>query len=657
MSELAAAFAELAGESREVYLACDAAGRVAYADARAQRLLGVEVGTALATHACPGSEDKLAELLAQSRKAPVSGCEIAFTAHGRAVTVALSSRPRGDATLMIGHIIPEGFASALDQVNSMIAEVVDLNRQLARTNGELRESNQGIQTLLAELQDKSDQTIKDSEIKNRLVANLSHELRTPLHSILGLTELLASERDGALVPEQAKQIRFIRSSAEELLALVNDVLDLGRLDANQSHLRIEKFSLSDLLSAMRGVLRPLVPEGSPVELVIEDASEDVELETDRTKLAQIVRNVVSNALKFTEQGSVHLTCAAREGRLLIEVSDTGIGIAEADREKIFEEYGQIDSRLQNRLKGTGLGLPLSRKLAQRLGGVLTVKSELAKGSTFTLDIPLRHEEAQVMREMVERSRAKDPGATSILVVEDDRHSLFLYEKYLVMAGFHVLPARTIADALELMKLHRPAAIVLDVMLEGDSSWNFLAQLKKDPATSDIPVLVVTVTNREDKARALGADEFWLKPIDQDRLLRKLREIAHHSAMARVLVIDDDETARYIIRQHLRDTSYELFEASNGPDGVKAAREHHPNVILLDFLLGGSTAFDVIDDLKADPRTRSIPVIVVTSHILDELDRKRLLEEAEAVISKQNLSRELAINRIRDALKKHTEPAK
>lgn len=653
MSDLAAAFDELAAESREVYFACDAAGRVTYADARAERLLGIAAGTQLAALASPGCEDKLAEFLAQSRKAAVSGCEIAFAVEGRAMTVALASRPRGDATLILGHVIPEMFASALDQVNSMIAEVVDLNRQLARTNCELRESNQGIQTLLAELQDKSDQTIKDHEIKNRLVANLSHELRTPLHSILGLTELLAAERDGTLVAEQAKQIRFIRSSAEELLALVNDVLDLGRLDANQSHLRIEKFSLADLMSAMRGVLRPLVPDGSPVELAIEDAS-DVELETDRTKLAQIVRNVVSNALKFTERGSVRVTSEAHDGRLIVKVTDTGIGIAAADRDRIFEEYGQIENHLQQRLKGTGLGLPLSRKLAQRLGGTLSVTSELGKGSTFELAIPLRHEEAQVMRDMVERSRIKHPGATSILVVEDDRHSLFLYEKYLVMAGFHVLPARTIADALDLMKQHRPAAVVLDVMLEGDASWGFLAQLKKDPATADIPVLVVTVTNREDKARALGADEFWLKPIDQDRLLRKLRELASHAAMARVLVIDDDDTARYIIRQHLRDTPYELFEAATGAEGVRAAREHHPNVILLDFLLGGSTAFDVIDDLKADPRTRSIPVIVVTSHVLDELDRKRLLEEAEAVISKQNLSRELAINRIRDALRKHTQ---
>lgn len=637
-------FDDLDGLSRELYLAVGRDGSIGYADARAERLMKVKAGGRLV--AAPGSEEKLAQFLKTG-----GTTEIAFTVEGKPVTVSFIAKPHGETWLLLGHVIPDELARALDQVNDMVTETVDLNRQLTRSNSDLRDSIGGVRALLDELQDKADQTQNDSEVKTRLVSNLSHELRTPLHSILGLTELLATERDGKLEEEQQKQIRYIRSSAEDLLALVNDVLDLGRLDANQSHLRVEKFDLGELFGAMRGVLKPLVPQDSPVELdVVEPAQ--VELETDRSKLAQIIRNLVSNALKFTERGFVRLSAERNQNRLIVRVQDTGIGIADKDREKIFEEYGQIDNHLQKKLKGTGLGLPLARRLAQRLGGTLVVDSVVGQGSTFTLDIPLHHEEAQEMRAMVQRSQNKRPGATTILVVEDDRHTLFLYEKYLVMAGFHVLPARTIADAMEMMRRERPVAIVLDVMLEGDSSWSFLAQLKNNPETADIPVLVVTVTNREDKARALGADEFWLKPIDQDRLLRKLRELSSPTPVARILVIDDDETARYIIKQHLKGTAYELFEASNGPDGVSSARENHPNVILLDFLLGGMTAFDVIDELKADPRTRSIPVIVVTSHVLDAVDQRRLLEEAEAVISKQNLSRELAINRIRDALKKH-----
>ena len=646
-------FAELSSASCELWFACNAAGRVTYADVRASRLLGFCEGLMLRDVAVPGSEDKLDSFVRNPQ--PVRGWEVAFVAHGQIVTVSLSSQRRGDDLLVLGQVLPEAFTRSLDQITTMMSEVVELNRtigtqrnELVQRNQELSESSQGVQALLVELQDRVEQNQHDSEIKTRLVSNLSHELRTPLHSILGLTQLLASGVDGALTTEQEKQIRFIRSSADDLLGLINDVLDIGKLDANQSQLRVELFSLNDLLASMRGVLRPLVAEGLPIELVIEDAP-DTEIETDRTKISQILRNLVSNALKFTERGEVRVATTHHDGHLIIRVSDTGIGIAPEDLATVWEEYGQIAGPLQ--AKGTGLGLPLSKKLAERLGGSLTLESTVGVGSTFTLDVPLKHEEAQVLREMIARSHDKPPGAASILVVEDDRHSLFLYEKYLLMAGFHVLPARTIEDAKLSMTKHRPSAIVLDVMLEGDSSWGFLAEVKNNPETQDIPVLVVTVTNREDKARALGADEFWLKPIDQSRLLRKLREIAHPHAEARVLVIDDDEKARYIIRRHLESSPYQMYEASNGADGVRIAREQHPHVILLDFLLGGNTAFDVIDDLKADPRTRGIPVIVVTSHVLDQIDQKRLLAEAEGVISKQNLSRELAINRIRDALRK------
>ena len=239
----------------------------------------------------------------------------------------------------------------------------------------------------------------------------------------------------------------------------------------------------------------------------------------------------------------------------------------------------------------------------------------------------------------------------MLVVEDDRKTIFIYEKYLALAGFQVVPARTIDDAKRLVRQVKPSAIMLDIMLEGETSWDFLAELKKDPHTCDIPVLVCTVTNREQKARALGADEFWLKPIDQDRLLRRLRSIQKTGGTSTVLVIDDDERSRYLLRKFLEKGPYKLLEASSGPEGVRLAREAHPQIILLDFLLQNMTAFDVLDDLKADGRTRAIPVIIVTSHELAQEQRVRLAAETEAVLNKDSLSRELAINRIRDALQK------
>lgn len=630
------AFATMARASREMHVACDGTGRVVYADDRARRLLSLTTEHGLAELVAPGCEAKLTALLARARTAPVDDWEVPFIVDGKPVTMSLCATPHGDHILILGALIPETFVRSMTQSNAMMAE--------------LAESHRGILSLHAELSATEQHTRQDAEIKARLVANLSHELRTPLHSILGLTQLLSSHADGNLASEQEKQVAFIRSSAEELLALIDDVLDLGSISSGHVRLHVDAFDLADFVSSMRGSLKPLVPQTSTVDLVIEDPPV-IRIETDQTKLAQIVRNLVSNAIKFTDAGEIRVRCEVVGERLRISVRDDGIGIAPEDHDKIFEEYGQIDSSIQRRVKGTGLGLPLARRLAGILGGTLVVDSDRGKGSTFTLDVPIKHDEARAMHEMVQRSREQKPGAASILVVEDDSKTLFLYEKYLVMAGYHVLPARTIEEAEAIIAATRPAAIVLDVMLEGDSSWSFLARVKSSPDTRDIPVLVVTVTNRADKARALGADEFWLKPVDQDRLLRKLKEIAAPPSNVKVLVIDDDETARYIIRKHLAGTPYTLLESADGHAGVALARKHQPKVILLDFLLEGATAFDVLDELKADPHTREIPVIVVTSHVLDAVDQARLLEEAEAVISKQNLSRELAINRIRDALRK------
>jgi CheY-like chemotaxis protein/anti-sigma regulatory factor (Ser/Thr protein kinase) len=403
------------------------------------------------------------------------------------------------------------------------------------------------------------------------------------------------------------------------------------------------------LTSLRGMLRPLV-SSQEVELIIEDPADDLELETDEGKIAQVLRNLVSNAVKFTERGEVRVR-ARREGdAALFEVSDTGVGIAPGDLEQVFEEFFQVEGDRQQRLRGTGLGLSLSRHLAERLGGSLTAASEPGRGSVFTLRVPLRHPEVNEMAALVERSQAVPPGVAPILVIEDDRQTLFLYEKYLRGSGFHVVPARSLDDARAVLRRVRPSAVVLDVMLDGEASWSFLQELKTNPETRDVPALVVTVTNREDKARALGADEFYMKPLDRDWLLGRLKALARHQAVETVLVIDDDEVARYLIRKQLEGSPYALLEASGGAEGVRLARERLPQVILLDFVMPEMGAFDVIDELKKDPMTRSIPVIIHTSKSLLDEERKRLEVEASAILSKQSLSREIAIARIREVLK-------
>lgn len=656
---------DISALSREVALTCDFAGVITWADERAARLLGAHAGVSLRALAAPDTEEKVARLFEAALVRSVDTWELVLLVQGAPATLAFRSATLPDGLLLVGSLVPQDYAAVLAQVGATMSELADLYREterqqreltarqaeLTRVNRDLQDSNRGVVTLYAELDEKAESLHRMSEVKTRIVANVSHEFRTPLNSILGLSRLLLDRVDGPLTEEQDKQVKFIRTSAEVLSELVNDLLDLSKTQAGKNVLRPIHFNAGDLFGGLRGMLRPIQTSGA-VDLVFEDVKEPLEFDTDEGKLSQILRNLVSNALKFTEKGEVRVRAEGLDNNMVrFSVSDTGIGIAPADQERIFEEFTQIDSPVQRRVKGTGLGLSLSRRLAEVLGGELTVTSTPGRGSTFCVTIPAVHPEVREMTVLAEKSRVLDPSRAPVLVVEDDRQTLFLYEKYLSSAGFQIVPARSIDDARKVLGRVRPAALVLDIMLDGESSWAFLAELKSNPETRDIPVLVVTVTNREQKARALGADEFWLKPVEQSWLLRKLRALAHTTPVERILVIDDDEVARYLMKRLLTGTTYRILEAASGTQGIELAREMRPQVIFLDFVLSDMTAFDVLDELKIDPRTRDIPVILHTSKDLHEEERKRLAAETAAILSKQSLSREVAIARIREALVK------
>jgi len=649
-------------DRREIVLACDSAGRITWADPGARFALKAEPGRDLESMLAPGDHirESLRALLERALTERVTTPHLPLRVNGETVPFVVSAQPDNHGGIIIvgtSTAAEDGKARAdmdraLGEVRSLNQEIARHKRELETAYSQLDDSNRGVVTLHAEIAEQSATLQRNADVRTRMLSNVSHELRTPLHTILGLSRLLLDASDGPLTDEQQKQIRFIRTAAEEMSQMVNDLLDLSKAEAGKVVLRPEGFRASDLVAAFRGMLRPLVPPDSPLNLVFEEAPPDLRLETDRQMIGQVVRNLVSNALKFTERGEVRVRVAPDEDDeryVLFQVSDTGIGIADEHKDLIFEEFGQVPGPLQTKVKGTGLGLPLARKHAELLAGTLTFVSEEGNGSTFTLRIPAVHPEAVEFESIAKRPL--EPGRAPVLVVEDDRKTVFIYEKYLAMAGFQVVPARTIADARRTLATLRPAAIVLDIMLDGETSWKFLGDVKSDPLTADIPVLVVTVTNKEQRARALGADEFWLKPVDQGRLLRKLRSFAAAAEPVRVLVIDDDERARYLIRKTLEGTPFEMLEASSAQEGLFKARQGRPQIILLDFLLQEGTAFDVLDDLKSDPLTRDIPVIVVTSHILDAEERDRLAAETTAIVSKESLSRELAINRIRDALRK------
>ena len=654
--------------SREVALVCDTSGTLTWVDSRAQKVLDAQPGQKLRALAAHGTEEKVDRLLLQARDERISGWELILCRDGqRPTTFAFTAQPESDGlVLLVGSLVPEDYGAALAQVGSTLSELAALHReterqqrelqrraeQLQRLNRDLEESNHGVRTLHAALDEKAENLQRAAEIKNRVVANVSHEFRTPLHSILGLSKVLLNPLNGPLSSEQNKQVQFIRSSAEALYELVNDLLDLSKAEAGKAVLRPSHFAADEFMRALRGMMRPVLPAESPVELLFPDTPTGLQLETDEAKLSQVLRNLVSNAVKFTEHGSITVTVAAGErDTVSFCVKDTGIGIPPEYLDRVFEEFIQVDTPLHKKVKGTGLGLPLARRLTEMLGGALLVRSTPGEGSTFTVTIPRVHPEVMEMTGLSERAQQLDPAKAPVLVLEDDRQTLFLYEKYLERSGFQVLPVRTVEEARRTVQRVRPAAMVLDVMLEGETSWNFLAEMKSKEETRDIPILVVTITDREQKARALGADEFWLKPVEATQLLRKLGELAHRGPVERILIIDDDDVHRYLLKQLLKDTPYLLLEAGGGKEGIRLALEKAPHLIFLDFVLQDMSAFDVLDELKANPRTREIPVILQTSHELKEDERSRLARETTAILTKHTLSREVAIARIRDALSK------
>ncbi len=656
----------VAALSREVALLCSRDGHVTWADPRAERLLGASLsGRALVQFAVPGTEAKVSSFITNSCAATVPRFELSLLIEGRAQTIAFRGAPCDGGAVLVGTVVSDDEAATFGKMAATLSEISDLQRhaesqrreiarnftELDKAHRELLDSNSALLTMHSVLDEKNDALRRSFDVKTRIVANVSHEFRTPINSILGLTQLLLDRLDGDLTEEQEKQVRFVRSSAQALSELVNDLLDLSRIEAGRHDLRAAEIDVQELFASLRGMMKPLITKPN-IELVVEDPPSFPVFNTDAGKIAQILRNLVSNAIKFTTRGEVRV-CARPspivDSMIRFEVTDTGIGIAPEDQERIFDEFIQVDGPLQRTVQGTGLGLALSRRLAEVLGGSLTVHSHVGRGSTFVLDIPLVHEEVRAVQKISDNAASIDKTKSQVLVVEDNRQTLFFYERYLSAAGFQVVPARTVDEARIALKRVRPAAIVLDVMLEGEVTWTFLSEIKENPATRDIPVMVVTVVDRAQTARALGADEFWLKPVDGDRMIRKLNDLAKRGAIGRVLVIDDDEASRYVIRKLLEGAPYAVFEASDGATGIEIARTQRPDVIFLDFVLQQETAFDVIDDLKADPRTRSIPIIIQTAKTLDEAERLKLERETSAILRKQSLSREVAITRIRDAL--------
>ena len=529
-----------------------------------------------------------------------------------------------------------------------LEELTRRQEELTILNRELEDTNRGVVALYAELDEKADHLRRADELKSRFLSNMTHEFRTPVNSIQALARLLLDRADGALTYEQERQVAFIRKAADGLSELVNDLLDLAKVEAGKTVIRPTYFEVGNLFGALRGMLRPLLVNES-VALVFDEPAEIPPMFTDEGKVSQILRNFVSNALKFTERGEVRVSARCRPDSDSIEfsVSDTGIGIEPEDLDRIFQEFTQVDSPLQRKVRGTGLGLPLCSRLAGLLRGAVSVESEPGVGSVFRAVIPIRY---APMPGAVPVSLDLDPNRIPILVVEDSAEAIMVYERYLAMSGFQVLQARSTREAWEILQAVEPGAVILDIMLSGEDAWSFLTEMKRRPQTGSIPVMILSTIEDRQKGLALGADLYFTKPIDRQRLLQALTRLTAPDSMRRVLIVDDEEISRYVLRQHLASPQLEILEASNGEDAIVEALRARPHVICLDLMMPETDGVQVLRRLKGDHGTRDIPVVIVTSRALGAEERSALSELACAVVSKESISREGVLAVVQDALR-------
>jgi signal transduction histidine kinase/CheY-like chemotaxis protein len=475
--------------------------------------------------------------------------------------------------------------------------------------------------------------------KTVFLANMSHELRTPLNSILGFSELLIDATDGQF--PAATKTRFleqIHSSGKHLLGLINDILDLSKIEAGQMELHLQTVTVADVLSQVASTVEPLIAQ-KQMKIEIE-ASGAGQIVADEGKVKQMVLNLVSNAIKFTsEEGLITIKAAQAGGRLQIVVDDNGIGIGDADIKRIFHEFQQVDTGANRKQQGTGLGLTLTRSFAALHGGDVTVQSELGKGSRFTIDLPVAGPVvAPEKQPSLGGAEPKvDASQPLILVVEDDPASAELLARQIERVGFRTQNARSGAEAMAMAKANKPVAITLDIMLPDIDGWEVLTRLKRDDMTSDIPVIVVSVVDDPALGTALGALDYFVKPVEAKALVSRLNNFnfrqKSNGRQTRVLIVDDESANREWLKNVLEPAGFHVTLATGGRQAIKLTRSGKPDLIMLDLLMPDVNGFDVVEALSSSPATRGIPIMVLTAKNLTEADISQLNGHVSTILKR------------------------
>jgi signal transduction histidine kinase/CheY-like chemotaxis protein len=553
-------------------------------------------------------------------------------------------------------VLVDSFNEMMGQIQARTLDLHEAQSALERHVGELCDEIVRRQRAQEETLAAKQAAEESSRAKSAFLANMSHELRTPLNAIIGYSEMLREDAEDQHQERSIADLTRITTAGKHLLVLINEVLDLSKVEAGKTELLWEDASPARILEDAAGAMAPLALKNGN-NLTVHCDPNISAVSVDAVKFRQCLYNLLSNACKFTKNGSigVDVVPVTVEGAEWIEwrVSDTGIGIPADQMHKLFQPFSQIDASTTRNYGGTGLGLAISQRFCELMGGAITVSSELGKGSTFTIRLP-QHQDRHAASEPLippiadptDVPAAQEPRTNTILVIDDDPTVHDLMMRSLTREGFAVVVASSGAEGLRKARELRPAAITLDVFMPGIDGWTVLSALKADPLLAPIPVILLTISDDRGRACMLGAAEFLQKPVEPERLAAVLQKFQPDRLVGPVLVVDDDAASRDLSARVLRMQFGCVVEAEDGRGALASVARQKPGLIVLDLTMPGMDGFDFIAELRQVPDWRNIPIVVLTAREVNAEERMRLSTVVRRILRKGDfpgvaLTREIA----------------